>query len=193
MKKGVEEHVKKIIVKTGLGLLAGFLILGTAAVNAQQLKLGYVDSQKILMSYPEALEAQKKLETFGTGVNNELKKMEDDFKALQEQLNQQSLLLSEEKKRAKAQELQDMAMQYQTLGQQRQEEIVKKREELFKPVYEKVNAAIKRMGDAEGYDMIFDAIQGNLLFAKEQYDLTEKLLGELGKGPSTIAAPAKSK
>ena len=184
--------MKKTIVMTGLVLLAGLWFLGIPIAQAQQLKLGYVDSQKILMSYPEAQEAQKKLEAFGLGVNQELKKMEDDFKALQEQLNQQSLLLSEEKKRAKAQELQDMAMQYQQLGQQRQEEIVKKREELFKPVYEKVNTVIKRMGDAEGYDMIFDAINGSLLFAKEQLDLTDKLLKELGK-ETPAAAPAKTK
>ena len=93
-------HGKKIslliIITIVMGITGGDTLLA-------QAKIGYVDSQKILSTFAAALDAQKKLEEENATWDQELKKMNEDFKALQVQLEQQSLLLSEAKKKEKAQ------------------------------------------------------------------------------------------
>jgi outer membrane protein len=53
--------------------------------------------------------------------------------------------------------------------------------ELTRPVVEKINAAIAEIGDEENYDFIFDASQGNVVHAKEEFDLTDRVLEVLRK------------
>ena len=57
-------------------------------------------------------------------------------------------------------------------------ELMRKNIELSEPIFQKINDAIQGMAEEEGYDFIFDAAapSSGLVFAKEEYDLTESLL-----------------
>jgi outer membrane protein len=152
-----------------------------------QLKIGYVNSQKILTTLPEAIDAQKKLEGESNKWSQELQAMEEEFKTTQEQLEQQSLLLSDTKKQERAQELQNLYVkmqQYQNDKWGENGEYFKRKEELFMPVISSINDAINKIGEDEKYDYIFDSVAGNILHAKEKYDLTEFVLEELEKETS---------
>jgi Skp family chaperone for outer membrane proteins len=48
------------------------------------------------------------------------------------------------------------------------------------PVFDEINEAIHKVGEEEGYDFIFDAVAGNIVYAKEDHDVTDKVLKELG-------------
>jgi len=149
-----------------------------------QLKIGYIDSQRILSTFPAAVDAQKKLEGESTGWGQELQKMQEQFRTLQEQLDQQSLLLSEAKKKERTDELQALYLkiqQYQNEKWGEQGEFFKRREELLQPIIQKIDTAIKAVGTNDDYDFIFDSVQGNLLHAKPKYDLTDQVLKELDK------------
>ena len=156
-------------------------VFGSEAVFAQ-LKLGYIDSQRILVTYSAAVEAQKKWETEGNAVVLELQKMEEEFRTSQTELEQQSLLLSEAKRREKQAELQEMYLRIQQFQQDKDQEIAARREELLKPVFDEINATIRRIKERDGYDFIFDAAA--LLAAGDQYDLTDMVLKELGEDTS---------
>jgi len=161
-----------------LVLLMSLLSVGTAF---GQLKIGYVNSQRVLASLPSAIEARNKLEQESTAWREELQEMEREFQERQEQLQQQSMLLSEEKKNEKAAELQDLlvrAQQYQNQKWGDGGEFYRRQAELLQPVYDQINEAIKKVRSNEGYDFILDAV--NLLDADEKYDLTDELLKELG-------------
>jgi len=113
-----------------------------------------------------------------------LQKMETDFQTRQEELEKQSLLLSEEKKKEKTQELQQLALeaqQYQNEKWGEQGEYFKLREQLLKPIFDQINVAINVVGEDEGFHFIFDAVAGNLVFAKEEFDVTDKVLQILEK------------
>lgn len=154
-----------------------------------QLKIGYINSQKILDTYKEALDVKKQLQEINAQWEKEARDMQKELQELQDQLESQSLLLSEETKREKQQEIQKLALRYQQFLQEKwgqQGEAVKKEVELIQPVYDKINAAIQKIGEAEGFDYIFDVVAANILFASDdQPDLTAKLLEELNK---TLAA-----
>jgi len=168
-------------------LLVGLMATGWNSASAQ-LKLGYIDSQKILMTYSKAVDAQKKLEGESNAIVQELQNMEEEIRITNQQLEQQSMLLSDAKKREKAQELQDLYARYQQFQQDKEQEMGQRREELLKPIIDEINATIKTIGEKEGYDMVFDA--GSLVHAKESYDLTERVLGDL-EGSTTSGTAAK--
>jgi len=170
---------KRNVISVAFFVVMG--VFGSEAVFAQ-LKLGYIDSQKIVMTYTPAVEAQKKWEGERNSIAQELQKMVEELRASQASLEQQSLLLSEAKKREKTQELQEMDRRIQEFQQEKDQELLNRREELLKPVYEEINAAIQKIKERDGYDLIFDATA--LLEAKEQYDLTDIVLKELGEEPS---------
>lgn len=174
-------HGKKIFFLIIITSVMG--ITGRDTLLAQA-KIGYVDSQKILSTFAAALDAQKKLEEENATWDQELKKMNEDFKALQVQLEQQSLLLSEAKKKEKAQELQAAALkiqQFQTRKWGEGGEFFKRRGELMQPIIDRINQVIHRIGEEEDYDFIFDTVAGNIIHAKEKYDITEAVLEELEK------------
>ena len=163
--------------------LLGSCIVCTLPVMAQS-KIGYINSQKILATYPAAVDAQKKLEAESNKWGQELQKMEADFQSKKEELEQQSLLLSEEKKRERALALENLATEAQKFQNDKwgeQGEFFRRREELLKPVIDQINEVINQIGDEENYDFIFDSLEGNLLFAKDKYDLTDQVLEELEK------------
>ncbi len=160
----------------GLIFIIALCMIGTNPVSAQ-LKFGYIDIQKVLVTDQEAIDAQKKFEDERQAAIQELQKMEEEFTNSQETLSQQNLLLSEETRQKKTQELQDMYVKMQEYQQNKDQELVNRQTELMKPIYDKINAAVRMIRDRGGYDFIFDT--SYLLDAKEQYDLTEELLKEL--------------
>ena len=58
-------------------------------------------------------------------------------------------------------------------------------EELLEPIINDINEVLKRIGDNESYDYIFDAEMGGVLFADEKYDISEYVLEEIKKGISS--------
>ena len=150
-----------------------------------QLKVGYVNSQQVLEKFKDALDVKKQLAELNTQWESEARDMQREMQRLQEELESQSLLLSDQRKQEKVQQMQTLGQKYQLFLQTKwgqQGEGVKKEVELLQPVYEKINTAIKKIGEAEGYQYIFDVVAGNILYASDdQPDLTEKLLTELNK------------
>jgi Skp family chaperone for outer membrane proteins len=193
--------VKKFGVVFAVRFVAVLVVLTAlsyALPAAAQLKLGYIDSQKIIESYKEAQDAQKQLASLNEQWQQEAKNMQQDLQDKQDQLESQSLLLSEEKKNEKAQEIQNLYLRFQQFQQEKwgqQGELYVKQKEFMQPVLDKINAAIRRLGAEEKFDYIFDVVAGNILYVSEgQADLTQRVLEELNKtlaGATKAATPAK--
>ena len=169
-------------------MAAAVLFAGTVSA---QLRIGYVNSANIMGKYPAALDADKQLKMDNDKWGLELQKKQEEFKSMQEKLEQQSLLLSDEKKKEMAQGLQNLyteMQQYQNEKCGEQGAYFKRKEELLKPILDKINGVIDAYGKRESYDIIFDTVAGNLVYAKEKYDLTDLILDELNKEKATGAA-----
>lgn len=177
--------IKSFVTLFGLAL---FLGVAAEAGHAQQpLKIGYINSNVVLEKYQDAIDVRKQLAELNAQWEREAKDMQKQIQKLQEQLESQSLLLSEERKAEKQQEIQNLYSGYQQFLQQKWNpqggEAVKKEAELLQPVFDKINKAIKQIGDEEGFHYIFDVVNSNILYASDdQPDLTERLLEELRKG-----------
>jgi len=173
-----------------IGLTFCFVLLLMNPVFAQKVKIGYINSTKILATFKEALDAQKKIDELNRQWEKEGLEMQKELEELREQFDSQSLLLSDTKKAEKAQEIQNLYLRIQQFQQEKwapgQGQIYKKQEELMAPVLEKINTVIKEIGDEQDYDYIFDTVAGNILYASDdQEDLTDKVLEALEKATPT--------
>lgn len=173
--------IQKIVVVL---VFVSIFVLGGWSNGFAQTKIRYVNSQRILAEYPAAQEIQKKLDEIRKGYEDEYNKMLQEYDTLVKDIQNQSLLLSPEKKAEKERQAQDLSAQiekyrYEKLGPQG--EFYKKNMELTQPLYDKIDQVIQKIGNDEGYDFILDVVQGVVLYAKPDYDITDRVLEELNK------------
>jgi len=165
-------------------VIAIFFIAGWSNANAQN-KIRYLNTQEILDKLPEAKEIQKKLDEIRAGYETEYSKLLERFEDLSKEIESQSLLLSPEKKAEKERELETLRQEIENYQREKlgpQGEFYKKNVDLTTPLYDKIDAAIKKVSEEDGYDLVFDTVQGVILFAKPEYDITDRVFEELNKG-----------
>ena len=181
-------------LKSWMGVGVALIILAGVDPAAAQLKLGYIDSQKILEKYKEAQDAQKLLQDLNKRWEDEAKSMQQELQTKGEEFDSQALLLSDERKKEKQTELENLNIRLQQFQQEKwgnQGEVFAKRAELMQPIIDKINVTIKKIGTEEKFDYVFDVVNGNILHVSAtQPDLTDKVLEELNK--SVAAKPAST-
>jgi outer membrane protein len=151
---------------------------------ARDLKIGYIDSERILTEFPDSQEAQAKLAEENREWETQAGSMRQQVVDMENELEQQALLLSDEKKAEKMEELQVLYLQAQQFQQEiwgQDGKLFQRNLELTRPVVEKINAVISKIGDEENYDFIFDTTQGNIVHAKAEYEITDRVLELLQK------------
>jgi len=158
------------------------LVMLATVVAAEELKIGYVDSQRIFAEFQEYQDAQAKFDKDVEVWNVQAEQMKLEVDQLLEELEGQSLILSAEKKKEKEtflQAKQDTLRQYldATFGPEGKAE--KRMAELSKPVREKVLEVIERVAIENNYSVIFDAGTVNIAYAKKSLDITDEILAEL--------------
>lgn len=173
----------KKILNTAVVLAVSMLFLWSNG-HAQN-KIRYLNSQTILDNLPEAKEIQKRLDEIRSGYESEYTQKLQQYEGLAKEIESQSLLLSPEKKSEKERSLQALRQeieQYQVDKLGPQGEFYKKNIELTKPLYDKIDAVIQRISEEEDYDFVLDVVQGVLVFAKPEFDITNRIIEELKKG-----------
>ncbi len=164
------------------------------AAPAMAQKFAFVQSQRILAEYKEYTDAQNKLDEIRNRYDAEYQQMVKEYNTMIQEIDSQSLLLSPEKKDEKMRQAQEKAVQierykYEKLGPEG--EFYRKNLELTKPIIDKINDLIARVGEEDGYDFIFDASSGALVHALPKFDITDKILVELNKIKSAATTKAK--
>lgn len=184
----------RVLRKPILTLTVIILLMSTSLLFAE-LKIGYVDSQKIMAQYQEAVDAQNRLEQVRNEYQAEYEAKVREYQKMAEEIDSQSLLLSEEKKKEKLRLLQEKATEIDQYKFEKLNpeggEFYRKNQEIFKPVIDKINLVIQKIGNVEEYDFIIDASSGSLLHALPKYDLTNQVLEELNRGVKSTKGTTK--
>ncbi len=147
-----------------------------------QLKIGYIDSNRIMQEYEEVRDAQAKLEKETRRLQVEYSTYVERLDSLNREFERQRLLLSNDNIRKKELELQSLYQTTQTFQQTKfgpEGELYRYQAQLMAPVLEKVDAAVKKIGAERSYDYIMDAAGGALVYALPAHDLTEDVIAEL--------------
>jgi len=163
-------------------VLIVFLMIFTMGLFAKDMKLAYINSEKIVAEYTEAKKAKQELESWNKVKEAEAIKMEQEIKRLEEEVKNMSVMISEEKKKEKIMDGQKKVQEYYQFKDQvwgQNGEFFKENQKMMQPVLVKINDTIKSLSEKEGYDFVFDANTGALLFSKPEYDITDLVLKEL--------------
>lgn len=168
-------------------LTAALLVFLGMTAGAQNLKLGYVDSQKIFEGLPEAQAAQKKLDAQLAVWQDSLETMSRAFQSEVETYQAQQGMMADAKKEETLQRLTRMEQEireYRTKKFGQTGEAAQMRQNVLGPLQEKVLEAIQAVAKEEGLSFVFDKIEDAtiVLYAQEKYDYTFKVLDMLKRG-----------
>ena len=155
-----------------------FLLVGIfmgAVASAADLKVGFIDAERINRESLPAERATKKLEKEFAPREQDLRKLEQQIKALQGQLEKDGLTMSESDRRNKEQELGRQSREFQRLQREFREDLNLRRNEELSSLFERANKVIKQIAESEKYDLIIQ----EAVYRSSRIDITDKVLKSL--------------
>jgi Skp family chaperone for outer membrane proteins len=166
-------------------------VLGLAQpVQAQIVRIGFVDSQRIFDTYRGAQDAQERFTREITSWRTEADDRRRALDALRDELKDQEALLSEAKKLEKETAVQRAVADYDRFVQEfwgPGGRVGRLNEEMTREVVTKIRDAVETIANREGYDLVLDAADGNVIFGVKSLDLTDRVLAELAKDPAAAS------
>lgn len=163
-------------------VFALILIFGTGFANAQ--KYAYIDSDFILSNMPEYSEAKEKLDKLAERWTKEIEQRYSALKEMKDAFAREEVILPTEEKAKRQEEIKKLeteAMEMQKMRFGVSGDYFQKRQELIKPIQDKVYDAMQAVASKRNYIFVFDkANQSNLVYADGKYDISDEVLKELG-------------
>lgn len=168
-------------MKKILYLLVG-MILFTGFAQAQRYAV--IDTRYILDKMQEYKDAQKKLDQFSEQWQREIDSKQSELDKMYRSFDAEQVLLSDELKKKREDELFNKEKELRDLQKKRfgfEGDLFKKRQELVKPIQDKVYNAIQKLAVARQYDFILDKSEGiTVIFSDPKLDRSDDVLKELG-------------
>ena len=150
--------------------------------NAQTY--AFIDSDYILKNVPEYLEAKERLDKMAERWTKEIEDRYEVIKTKKSNFEREEVLLPKEereKRKLEIEKLEKDAIDLQTQHFGSEGDYFQKRQELVKPIQDRVFTAMKKVAKREGYSFVFDkANQSNLVYAEKEFDMSDSVLEEMG-------------
>lgn len=149
--------------------------------TAQTVKLGYINSQEVMMMMPEVNDVEKQLAEFNEKNMKYLQDMEKEIQDKYAKYEQEKDNMTEAIRKVQEEELMGLQQRFQTTYQALQQEAQKKQAELLKPLQDKLMAAIESVSKKQGLTMVYDMMSGAVVYKSETaIDITPAVKKELG-------------
>jgi outer membrane protein len=167
--------MKKILLLTCL--------LGVGILGFSQ-KYAIIDTRYILDKMPDYKEAQKQLDDIAAGWQKDIDTKQAELDKMYKDYDAEQVMLSDELKKKREDQLFGKEKDLRDLQRKRfgfEGDLFKKRQELIKPIQDKVYNAVQKMAVQRGYDFVLDKSEGiTIIFADPKLDKSEDVLKELG-------------
>jgi outer membrane protein len=149
----------------------------TESSSTSAIKIGFVNTQRILRDSAPAVDAQTKIEAEFNKRNEELQKAIADFRGKVQQFEKDAPVLAESDRNRRQRELGNVDADLQRKQREIQEDFNRRRNEEFAIIIERANAAIVEIAEKEDYDLILqDAVT-----VSDRVDITDKIIAALEK------------
>jgi outer membrane protein len=156
-------------------MLLAITCMATQAIAAQELKVGFVNTERIFREAGPAQKAQKKLEKEFAARDAELQKMAKQVRDLQAQVEKEAVTLSEADKRNKERDLANLNREFQRSQREFREDLNMRKNEELAVVQERANKVIKDIAEVDKFDLIVQ----DAVFASSKIDITDRVLKSL--------------
>ena len=160
--------VKKIFLAAALSGVFSFY-------SNAQAKVCVVDITQVLQSVPDYKKAQDELDRISTQWRQEIAQQQDAIKGMYNKYQAEQVLLSDEQKKQREDEIVNKEKQVRDMQRDKfgpEGALFKKRQELVKPLQDKIYGIVERYAQEKGYDIILDKATSGVLFANSSYDRT---------------------
>ena len=154
---------------------AALLALAALGAQAQELKIGYVNADRVLRDATPAKAAQAKLEAEFGKREKELADMANKLKAAGEKLDKDAPTLAESERNRRQRELVEQNRDFDRKRREFQEDLTQRKNEELASVVERANKVMKQIFDSEKYDLILQ----EAVFAGPKIDITDKVIKAL--------------
>jgi outer membrane protein len=167
-----------------IGLTLIFVMAMSAFAQAQQQKIGYVNTDLILKNVPEYSGIQQQLGVISEEWEMRLEEMQQEIDQLREDFESKEILYTEETKAQRQQEITQKVQARQQFRNQKfgpQGEYFSRQRELLEPIQRMVYEAVIAVAQRQDIDFVFDrAKNSSLLFSRKQWNLNKDVLQEMG-------------
>ena len=164
----------RIVLLAALAALAPF-------PAAAQAKFGFVNTQRVLSESQPATRAQKRIEAEFQKRDQELARIADQLKRLQDDIDRNGVTMGETQRRNKEREFGELNRDFQRKQREFREDLNQRRNEELAQVIEQANRIIRQIAEQEKFDIIFQ----DAVYASQRVDITDKVIKALdGKLPA---------
>jgi outer membrane protein len=164
-----------------IGLTLALALLLAAALPAMaEVKIGFVNSDRLMRDAAPAVKAQKKLEKEFEKREQELQKVAKQLQGMQENVEKNSMTMSETERKNKEREFNDLNRDFQRRQREFREDLNQRRNEELAAVIERANKVIKQIAEQEKFDIIFQ----DAVYANPRIDITDKVIKALSDTPA---------
>jgi outer membrane protein len=175
----VDENVYKetlTVRKMWLAFATCWMLASGSALFAQDLKIGFVSTERVFREAPPAVKALKKLEKEFAPREAEMKKVAEDAQALQLKLEKEGMIMSASQRRDREAELGRMTRDLQRMQREFREDLNLRKNQELESVVQGANKVIKEIAEKENYDLILQ----EAVYRSPRLDITDKVIKALG-------------
>lgn len=163
--------------------LLAVTLFGATTASAQ-LKFGHLNSAELVSDMPETKKADADLKKYTEDLQAQFQSMNQDLQAKYGDYQAKQGTLSEAIREIKAKEISDLQARIDEFQQSAQETVSRKKEELYGPILDRANKAVKDVGKAGKYTYILDTSVGTVIYFQESDDISNAVRRELGMPPA---------
>lgn len=154
------------------------VLVSPVTVGAAELRIGFIDAERINRESVPAEAASKRLEKEFAPRAQELQRRENQMKKIEAQLEKDAVTMSESDRRSREQELQRLSIDFQRMQREYREDLNLRRNQELQTLLERANRVIKQIAEAEKFDLIVQ----EAVFRSPRIDITDRVLKALADG-----------
>ena len=158
------------------GLTAGLMLSAAALAGAQDIKIGFVSTERVFREAAPAVKALKKLEKEFASRDQEIQKLGKQVKDLQGVLEKEAVTMSESQRREREAELGRITRDLQRMQREFREDLNMRKNEELASVLQRANQVIQQIAEAEKFDLILQ----EAVYRSPRIDITDKVIKALG-------------
>lgn len=159
-----------------LSIVSAFLTVGVFASETPAFKVGIVDMQTALQTVNAGKKAKNQLQKEFDTKKKEITDEENAIRKLTEEFKKQSLVMNDETRMKKQQEIQERIMKLQEKTGRSQMEIQQKEQEMTAPLVKNLKTIIQELAAKKGYALVLDKNDANVLFSQDKDDFTSEAI-----------------
>ncbi|MDD5364890.1 MAG: OmpH family outer membrane protein [Gallionellaceae bacterium] len=156
-------------------LVSIFLLISCGVASAAELKIGFVNTERLFRDSTMAVKAQKKLEQEFARRDQDIQKMVKQARDIQSSLEKEGLTMAEADKTRKERDLANLTREIQRSQREFREDLNQRKNEEFSAIHEKARKLIQDIADREKFDLILE----NVVYASPRVDITDRVMKAL--------------